>query len=115
MATFSKTAFSPATTGLGILVTGTVSASANTIHATSSSTTFDEIWLYATNNNASAVDLTIEFGETTATKVIKQSIPAVSGLTIVIPGLVLGPSKTITAFASSANVVTVLGYVNRIS
>lgn len=114
MATFSKQPLSGDSTGKGILVSATATPG-TTIHTTSSRTTFDEIWLYATNNDASSVNLTIEFGETTSTKVIKQAIPATSGLTIIVPGLILGPDLTIGAFASSAGKVVITGYVNRIS
>ena len=101
---FTKQAFSGDTTGQGVLVAATATTG-TTVHATSSDTTFDEVWIYATN----------EFGGTTATKVIKQSIPATSGLTIIVPGLILGPSKTVTAFAGTANKIVLFGYVNRVS
>ena len=114
MATFSKKALSGDATGLGILVTAT-SSTGTTIHASTAGTTFDEVWLYATNNDASSVNLTIEYGTTTSTNVIKQAIPATSGLTIIVPGLILGPSKTITAFAGTASKIVIFGYVNRIS
>jgi hypothetical protein len=114
MATFSKKPLSGDTTGLGILVVQTATPGTS-LHVTDASATFDEIWLYATNTDSSSINLTIEFGETTTTKVIKQSIPASSGLTIIIPGLILGPSKTIRAYAGTTNKIVILGYVNRIS
>jgi hypothetical protein len=114
MATFSKQPLSGNSSGLGILVNAT-SSTGDTIHTSAAGTTFDEVWLYATNNDASAVNLTIEYGTTTATNVIKLSVPATSGLTIIIPGLILGPSKTVSAYAASAGKVVIFGYVNRIS
>lgn len=49
----------------------------------------------------------------------KLSIPATSGLTLVIPGLTLtgtgSAANTIAAYAGTTNVITVSGYVNRIS
>jgi len=111
MATFSKQTFS---TGASLLVSGTTSGAADALHTVPASST-DEVWMYATNNDVSAVNLTIEFGDTTATNNIKQSIPAVSGLTILVPGLVLTAAKTITVFAGTTNVITIHGYVNRIS
>lgn len=115
MATFSKKPLSGNTTGLGILVTGTTSGTTTIHDTTGTGTTFDEVWLYATNNDASSVNLTIEYGTTTSTNVIKQAIPATSGLTILVPGLILGPSSAITAYAGSASKVVIFGYVNRIS
>lgn len=114
MATYSKQSLSGNATGLGILI-DQIATPGTAVHTTATGTTFDEIWLYATNNDSSSVNLTIEFGETTSTKVIKQSIPATSGLTIIIPGFILGPSKTVRAFAGTTNKIVILGYVNRIS
>ena len=114
MATFTKVGLSGDANGEGILVAATATAG-TTIHTTTSGTTFDEIWLYATNNDVSAVNLTIEFGNTTATLVIQQSIPSKTGLTVVVPGLILDASKTVKAFAGSANKVVIFGYVNRIA
>ena len=116
MATFTKVALSGDANGEGILVVAETDTDPHTtIHTTTSGTTFDEIWLYATNNDVSAVNLTIEFGNTTATLVIQQSIPSKTGLTVVVPGLVLDASKTVLAFAGSANKVVIFGYVNRIA
>lgn len=114
MATFTKQALSGDSTGKGILVAATATPG-TTIHTTDSRITFDEIWLYATNNDTVSVNLTIEFGETTSTKVIKQAIPATSGLTIIIPGLILGPGLTVGAFAGTTNKIVITGYVNRIA
>lgn len=92
-----------------------------TIHATgTSSTIIDEVWLYAYNSDVAARQLVIQYGGATYidndTKVI---IPAQSGLTLVIAGLILtgtgSAANTISAYASVANVITVSGYVNRIS
>lgn len=112
MATFTKVGLSGDSTGKGILVAATATPG-TTIHTSTSGTTFDEVWIYATNNDVSAVNLTIEFGQTS--NVIKLSIPATSGLTIVIPGLILGPSLSVAAFAGTTNKISLFGYVNRIS
>jgi len=114
MATFTKVALSGDANGEGILVVREVTAG-TTIHTTTSGTTFDEIWLYATNNHSSAVSLTIEYGNTTSTLVIEQSIPSKSGLTVIIPGLILAADKIVKAYAGSANKIVIFGYVNRIT
>ena len=119
MATFSKVALSGATTGVPIAVAATASTG-TTIHATgTSSTTFDEIWLYATNTSTAAVVLTIQYGGTATVNQIQQTIPANSGLILVIPGLVLtgtgSAANTVYAYAGTASVVNISGYVNRIS
>lgn len=119
MATFSKVLLSGSTQGRGIKVAAT-SSPGTTIHATgTSSTVIDEVWLYAYNSAASSVQMTIQYGNTTSPDdEIKISIPTVSGLTLVIPGLILtgtgSAANTIRAFAGTGNVVTIHGYVNRI-
>jgi len=120
MATFTKVNLSGSTQGRQIKVVATAS-SGTTIHATgTSSTVIDEVWLYAYNSSSSAVTLTIQYGSTsTPDDDIKLSIPATSGLTLVVPGLVLtgtgSAANTVRAYAGTANVVMVSGYVNRIS
>ena len=120
MATFTKVALSGSTQGKGIKVVATATTG-TTIHATgTSSTIIDEVWLYAYNSSTGPVSLTVEFGGTTAPdNNIKIDIPPTSGLTLVVPGLILtgtgAAANTVTAFAGTANVVTLSGYVNRIS
>jgi hypothetical protein len=91
-----------------------------TIHTGSSTAThYDEIWLYAQNTDTTARKLTVEWGGTSSPDdLIEITIPAESGLTLVAPGLVIKGNATplvVRAFAASANVVTIHGYVNRIS
>ena len=120
MATYSKELLSGSTQGKAVKVAAT-SSPGTTIHATGvSSTIEDEIWLYAYNSSSVAVALTIQFGGTTSPdNDIKLSIPAISGLTLVIPGLILtgtgSDANTVYAYATTANVITISGYVNRIT
>ena len=88
-----------------------------TVHtATSGTSNLDEIWLYATNTSATARVLTIEFGGTTdQDDLIELEIAADSGMTLIIPGLLLQNSLVVKAFAASANVININGYVNRIT
>ena len=59
MATIAKTTLSASTDGRAIKVAATATAG-TTIHTGSSTaTTYDEIWLYAINTDASDVKLTI--------------------------------------------------------
>ena len=119
MATYSKLILSGSTDGRAIKVAAT--ASAGTLIHTGSATaaTIDEVWLYAYNSSASAVVLTIQWGGTTSVDDdIKLSIPATTGLTLVVPGLILKGNATalvVRAYAATTNVVTVSGYVNRIA
>lgn len=120
MATFTKTLLSGSTQGKGIKVVATASTG-TTIHATgTSSSTIDEVWLYAYNSSTGPVTLTIQYGGTTSPdNDIKIDLPATSGLTLVVPGLILtgtgAAANTVYAYAGTTNVITISGYVNRIS
>lgn len=118
MATIDKITLSGSTDGRPILVAATASAG-TTIHtASSTATVYDEIWLYATNNDANSILLTIEFGGTSASDQIKLTVPAQSGLYLLVPGITLKGNATplvVRAFAATANNISISGYVNRIS
>jgi len=122
MATFEKVLLSGSTQGKAIKIAATTSGSAGTtIHATgTSSSVEDEVWLYAYNSSSAVIVLTVQWGGVTAVdNEIKLSIPATSGLTLVVPGLILtgtgSAANTIAAYAGTTNVITISGYVNRIS
>ena len=119
MATFTKKKLSGSTDGLGIKVTGTSTGATVTVHTAVAGTTagvFDEIWLYANNTSASAVKLTLEWGTATAADGnIELTIAAESGLVLVVPGLILQNTKVVKAFAATADVILLTGYVNQIS
>ena len=118
MAAYNKIALSGATTGVPISVTATNSLVVGTTIHTTGTSAIDEIWLYATNTSTSAVLLTIQYGGVPTVNQIQQSIPPNSGLTLILPGLILAPSGsaiTISAYAGTSAVVNVSGYVNRIS
>jgi hypothetical protein len=119
MATFTKQKLSGSTDGLAIKVTGTSTAATVTLHTAVAGTTvgtFDEIWLYANNTSSSAVKLTLEWGTATAADGnIELTIAAESGLVLVVPGLILQNSKVVKAFAATADVILLTGYVNAIT
>jgi hypothetical protein len=75
--------------------------------------------LYAVNSSASAVKLTIEWGGVSSPDdLIELSIAAESGLVLVSAGLVIKGNATpllVRAFAATANVINIAGYVNRIT
>lgn len=122
MATFTKLALQPAgSTGTGLAIKVAATATAGTaIHtASTTTTTIDEIWLYAVNSSSSSVKLTIEWGEATAPDGnIEVTVLPEAGLVTVIPGLLLqgnATAKVVRAFAGTANVVMLHGFVNRIT
>ena len=115
MATFTKLLLSGSTNGKAILVAATASPGTTIHKAVTGTSSLDEIWLYAVNSSGEDVKLTIEWGETTAPNGnIELTIPMESGLTLVVPGLLLQNSLVVRAFADIANVISVHGYVNRI-
>lgn len=75
----------------------------------------DEVYLYALNTSASDVTLTVQWGGVTSPDdhVVVVIAPD-QGAYLVVPGWVLLNEREIRAFASSADVVNVNGYVNRI-
>ncbi len=124
MATFSKIAFQPTTmtTGTGRMTKVAATATAGTtIHTVANvATTVDEIWLYAMNNDTVDRELTIEFGGVSSPDdLIRFTVPTKDGLYLVVAGLVLQGNTTpvvVRAFcAAAANVISIGGYVNRIT
>lgn len=114
MASYSKVKFSESVDGLPIKVVQTTTA--GTLIHTSGASALDEVWLYAYNGHTADVVLTVEYGGATVPdQNIIITIPTKAGLTLVVPGLLLTNSKAIRAFAATANVITLSGFVNRIS
>lgn len=111
---------SGSTDGAPIKVTGTNSGGAVTIH-TAHATNLDYITLFADNDDSSnLVTLTLEIGGTTdPDNLLKVSIPARGadgdGRRCVLLNQVLTNSKTVKAFASSANKIKISGTVTRYS
>ena len=119
MATFSKIVLSGSTDGRMIKVAATATAG-TTIHTGSATaTTFDEIWLYAVNSDTSDRKLTIEWGGVSSPDdLIEYTVKAENGLYLIVPGLVLKGNATplvVRAFCATADVVSIAGYVNRIT
>ena len=113
MALYTKLKLSGSTDGRMVKVAAT--ATAGTLIHTAHATSLDEIWLYAVNSDTTDRKLTIEFGGVSAPDdLIEQTITAEGGLILIIPGLLLSNSVVLRAFAATANVVMISGYVNRI-
>lgn len=116
MPTYSKVLLSASTNGRGIKVNAT-STAGDTIHAAvSGASDIDEIYIYAVNAHTAAVTLTLEWGGTTdPDDLIEVTIPHSSGLYVGAPGLPLQNSLEVAAFASVADVISIFGFVNRIT
>lgn len=116
MATYSKHLLSGSTNGKQIKVSAT-SGTGTLIHtAVSGGSALDEVWIYAVNSDiTSGRKLTIQWGETSSPDGnIEVTISPESGYVLVIPGLLLQNGLEVRAFAATANVVLINGYVNRI-
>ena len=119
MATFTKNHLSGSTDGKGIKVVQTATAG-TTIHTGPTNTAhFHEVWLYAVNSDTTARKLTVEWGGTSSPDdLIEFTVPAESGLYLIVPGLVIKGNATalvVRAFCATANVVNIAGFVNRIT
>ena len=119
MATYTKQKLSASTDGRAIKVAATATAG-TTIHTGSATaTTYDEVWLYAQNTSSTAVKLTIEWGGVTSPDdLIELTVQPEAGLVTIAPGLLIKGNATplvIRAFAGTANVITIHGFMNQIA
>ena len=119
MATFSKELLSASTDGRAIKVAATATAGTLIHTGSTTATTIDEVWLYAMNTDSADRKLTMEWGGVTVPDdLIEITIGTEAGLVLVAPGLLIKGNSTallVRAFATSANVITLHGYVNRIT
>ena len=115
MAAFSKLKLSESTNGRLIKVVATASPG-TTIHtAVVGVVDYDEIYIFANNTSAGNAKLTIEWGGTTSPDdLIELTIKGESGLVLVVPGFPLDNGCIVKAFATTANVINIGGFVNRI-
>lgn len=116
MATYTKNKLSGSTNGKAIKVAATATLG-TTIHTARDGTSkWDEVWLYAFNSHSADVALTIEWGGVTdPDNITEVTVPYQQGLFLVVPGLLIQNSLVITAFAATANVITISGFVNEIT
>ena len=127
MATYTKLNLSPGGTegdGNPIPITDT-SGNGSFIHDTSNDETKqDEVWLWATNVHTSDVQVTLHVGylnsgSAAVTEQMIVTLPSKSGWTLILQGIPLRSSgstpRRVAAIAGTANVVNIVGYVNRIS
>jgi hypothetical protein len=118
MATVVKRKLSGSTDGKAIKIaaTSTAGTAIHTAVAGTTAGTYDEIWLWAFNSHTGNIKLTIEFGGASAPDDnIVVTVPALAGLVPIVPGLILQNEATVKAFASSANVITIHGFINSIT
>lgn len=117
MATIEKVILSGSTNGRPIKVVATASPG-TTIHTASSDTgVIDEIYLWAINTNSASLTLSTQWGGTTdPDDFVEKAMPidANSEPILIAPGIPLAAGLIVKVFASSANLITIVGFVNRI-
>jgi hypothetical protein len=111
---------SGSTQGKGIKIAATTTPG-TMLHTTGVTlTVLDVLWIYLTNSDVTAKKVTVEFGGVAVPDDnIELVIPAESGLTLCVPGLMLtgtgGAGNIVRAFCPTANVVVAFGYVDRVT
>lgn len=116
MATFDKILLSGSASGRAIKIVATVTPGTIIHTAPAGVATLDEVWLWMVNNHTANVDVALEWGGVTSPDdLIQFSLSSEQGLFLIAPGLLIQNSLVIRGFASVANVVSVHGFVNRIT
>jgi len=103
---------SGSTDGRPIKVAATVLGSATTIHTVAAGTdAVERVWLYASNQDTVARDLTIAWGGTTSPDDESTiELQPKAGRVLVVGGDLLRNGLVVKAYASAANVVMLSGY-----
>lgn len=118
MASYSKALLSGSASGEPVAVAATAIASGTVVHTAvaSTGTQYDEVYLYVTNTDSVAHKLTLSWGSTATGGLVcsQVTIPANSGPTPVVTGLLLQNALEILAAADAANVLNITGFVNAI-
>lgn len=110
---FSRVHLSGGSNGSGVLA---LSSPVSTVHYTGGS--IDEVWLYAANQGPSTTSVQIFWAQPSpgvSGSKIEATIAPASGLTLLVPGLILNAGLYITCTASISNYIVVYGFANRIS
>ena len=110
----TKVHLSGSTDGKNIKVAAT--STAGTIIHTADSSAIDELWLWAYNSHTADLLLHIEYGGVSdPDDHLEFTVPFADGAYLIIPGWTIGNSQVIRAYAASANLVMINGFVNRIA
>lgn len=117
MATYTKKFLSGSTNGQQIKVVHTTNGTADTIHtAVSGTSSIDEIWIYAYNDDTVQRNLILLWGGTTEPdNKMEFPIPSQGGRLLCVDGAILQNSLVVKAYASAANVIIIDGFVNNIA
>lgn len=110
-----KLKLSGGTNGRNIKVVATATAGTLIHTAVTGSDDLDEIFIQAVNTSAATVLLTIEFGGVTSPDdLVPINLEPNKGAYMVIGGWLLQNGVVVRAFAASANVIVINGWVTRL-
>lgn len=99
-----------------VAATATPGTTIHTAVASTAAGVWDKVWIYGTNTHTVSVDVTIEWGGTTAPDdTCKKTLAPNTGWELLVDGALLQNSLVVKAFASVANVVLIRGEVNAIT
>lgn len=93
----------------------TAAATPGTTFHAAHATALDEIYMYLSNTDTVDRSVTVEFGGTLDPDNHLVFIVPAGETMLAIAGIPLTNSLSVAAFADAANVVTMSGYVNRVS
>jgi hypothetical protein len=115
MATYSKLLLSGSISGQPIPINAISSSTANPLHTSIvGSSSFDEIYIYATNTSVFSIPLTICWGGTGSLNQLPITIGALLGRVCICDGMLLNGGLTAYAYASVSGSILIDGFVNRI-
>lgn len=115
MAGMSPQIASGSTNGRPVLVVATATLGTTLHTAVTGTNDMDEIYVWAYNDHTVDLLLTIEFGgAVTPGDTIRYTVPFDDGPHLIIPGIRLQNGLVVTAFTTTASVITCLINVNRL-
>ena len=117
MAVYSRALLSGSTSGLPIPVAATATPGTLVHTAIAGATSFDEVYIWASNVSALPVALTLEWGGVTdpGSHLVKAyTIAANSRPEPIAVGQCLNGGLVVRAFAATAGAINLTGFVNRI-
>jgi len=119
MAVYSRVLLSGSPASGRVIPVAAVATPGTLIHtAIAGATSFDEIYLWASNVTGVAATLTIEWGGVgdPGDHMVKGYVIAANSSPIaIVVGVVLNGGLVVRAFSGTANAINVSGYVNRIT
>lgn len=116
MAAYTKKQLSGSSNGRQILVAATASPGTLIHTAVAGIVDMDEVWLYVTNNHTANLALTLQLGGTTSPNdLVQLTVPFKQGLYLILPGVPFNNGVIIRAFAGTTNLLSISGWVNRIT